>query len=363
MDPSADAENIKRAVVELIIVATQEKAAQGDACEEPAKAGPEPADKSSDPVKYRVLASATVRTGKDSDSKKVGEHSKGDIIDVVQEVVNGDGLTVMQTITAPSGSKRGGWIKLETSKGKVLLKRLKLDNDTEPEPEPESEPPPPPEPLVISKRENARYCKKCKAVFEAFSASTKCPGAHANFMYTKKILDDAPRFEVTEASEPEPRPPEPEPVVATAKEPETQPAEEDEHVPAEAKPDEAPAASGGGVAIVLEKKMVVKGLKVFRTKDPTQTGVIMKKAGTNAYVDFSESGGDPKKLIGYKELSTITTMQDGGGVEAAPEFAADLSIAAKETEAEVSADLPAGTDLEALYKAQVGFSLFFCDFQ
>ena len=38
--------------------------------------------------------------------------------------------------------------------------------------------------LVISKREHARYCKKCKAVFEAFASDTKCPGAHPNFMYT-----------------------------------------------------------------------------------------------------------------------------------------------------------------------------------
>lgn len=80
-----------------------------------------------DPIRYKVLAGATVRTGPEGSSDKVGEHSKGDIIDVVQEATNADGLTVMQTITAPSGSQRGGWIKLKTSKGKVLLERLNAD--------------------------------------------------------------------------------------------------------------------------------------------------------------------------------------------------------------------------------------------
>ena len=36
---------------------------------------------------------------------------------------------------------------------------------------------------------NARYCKKCQFVFEQLTPETRCPGSHANFMYTKKIPD------------------------------------------------------------------------------------------------------------------------------------------------------------------------------
>eukprot|EP01043_Picozoa_sp_COSAG02_P050047 COSAG02_NODE_5095_length_4636_cov_17.414371_1_plen_438_part_10 len=45
---------------------------------------------------------------------------------------------------------------------------------------------------AITDMANARYCKKCKAVFEQFSASDKCPGGHANFVYTKQIPADCP---------------------------------------------------------------------------------------------------------------------------------------------------------------------------
>eukprot|EP01046_Picozoa_sp_COSAG06_P067505 COSAG06_NODE_17530_length_936_cov_0.783751_2_plen_43_part_01 len=38
----------------------------------------------------------------------LGEGAKGDIIEVVQEATNSDGLGVVQTITAPAGSMRGG---------------------------------------------------------------------------------------------------------------------------------------------------------------------------------------------------------------------------------------------------------------
>ena len=69
-----------------------------------------------DPVKYLVLATSTVRAGPDASSDKVGEHKQGTLIDVLQEKANSDGLTVVQTITAPPG-----WVKLKTSKGKELL--------------------------------------------------------------------------------------------------------------------------------------------------------------------------------------------------------------------------------------------------
>jgi hypothetical protein len=64
---------------------------------------------------------------------------------------------------------------------------------------------------------------------------------------------------------------------------------------------------GGGDAaatgVVLEKEMVKKGLAVWLTKDPSKRGVILTKAGRNVKVDFSESGGDPKKFVAYSDLS------------------------------------------------------------
>lgn len=59
----------------------------------------------------------------------------------------------------------------------------------------------------------------------------------------------------------------------------------------------------GATGVVLDKSMVKKGLAVWLTKDSSQRGVILKKAGKNAQVDFSESGGDPKKFIPYSDLS------------------------------------------------------------
>ena len=100
---------------------------------EPAPAPePEPvktADDVGGPGKYRVLAAATVREGSDGDSKKVGEFKKGTTIDVVHAQTNANGMTVLQTITAPPGKKRGGWVKLVTSKGKQLLERLEQERD------------------------------------------------------------------------------------------------------------------------------------------------------------------------------------------------------------------------------------------
>jgi hypothetical protein len=55
--------------------------------------------------------------------------------------------------------------------------------------------------VVITKRANARYCKKCKVVFESFETTTMCPGAHANFAYSKNIPDGV-EYEVEEIEEP-----------------------------------------------------------------------------------------------------------------------------------------------------------------
>ena len=84
----------------------------------------EPSLVPADPIKYAVLAHCTVREGPDSSSQKVGQHTKGTIIDVVQETQNSQGLDVVQTITPADGTSRGGWVKLKTSKGKVLLERM-----------------------------------------------------------------------------------------------------------------------------------------------------------------------------------------------------------------------------------------------
>ena len=69
-----------------------------------------------------VISTATLRAGPESSSAKIGEHSKGTVIEVVQEITNGKGLTVLQTITPPSGSSHGGWLKVMTSKGRALVK-------------------------------------------------------------------------------------------------------------------------------------------------------------------------------------------------------------------------------------------------
>jgi hypothetical protein len=81
-------------------------------------------------VKYMVLASATVRDGPESSSNKLGEHQKGDVIEVVAEQKNSDGLEVLKTTTAPAGSASGGWVKMKTSKGKLLLERISGDSKT-----------------------------------------------------------------------------------------------------------------------------------------------------------------------------------------------------------------------------------------
>jgi hypothetical protein len=86
----------------------------------------EVADKSDAPqelLQYKVLAASTVRIGPETSSTKVGEFKAGTLIDVVQEAVNSDGLKVVHTITAAPGPKgvMGGWVKIQTSKGKQLL--------------------------------------------------------------------------------------------------------------------------------------------------------------------------------------------------------------------------------------------------
>ena len=86
-----------------------------------------------EPVRYQVLAKATVRDGPESSSTKVGEYPKGSVIEVAHEQSNASGLRVMFTITPPPGSSRGGFVKLESSKGKVLLEKLYAEPPQTPE--------------------------------------------------------------------------------------------------------------------------------------------------------------------------------------------------------------------------------------
>ena len=97
----------------------------------PTEPEPEPEAARAALGRYMVISTATLRAGPESSSAKIGEHSKGTVIEVVQEMTNGKGLTVLQTITPPSGSSHGGWLKVMTSKGRALVKPW-----NEPEPEP-----------------------------------------------------------------------------------------------------------------------------------------------------------------------------------------------------------------------------------
>ena len=82
------------------------------------------------PIKFRVLADSTIRKGPEKEDATNGEHSKGAIIEVVEQKTNAMGLTVYKTITPADGKKKGGWVKLETSKGKLLLERLETHKKT-----------------------------------------------------------------------------------------------------------------------------------------------------------------------------------------------------------------------------------------
>ena len=86
------------------------------------------------PIKYRVLADSTVRKGPEKTDDKIGEHPRGTIIDVIQKVSNSRGIVSFQTITPPKGMAIGGWVKLKTSKNKLLLELLADEQVSEPSP-------------------------------------------------------------------------------------------------------------------------------------------------------------------------------------------------------------------------------------
>jgi len=82
---------------------------------------------------YKVLGDSTVRKGPDKISEKMGEFKKDEVIEVVEETINAEGLPVVKTTTLPAKSKptmysdrrlNGGWVKIKTSKGKQQLERI-----------------------------------------------------------------------------------------------------------------------------------------------------------------------------------------------------------------------------------------------
>jgi hypothetical protein len=88
----------------------------------------------SDPdKKYRVIRDATVREGPDKKDRAMGEFQKGQVIEVVEEMTNAEGLDVVKTTTLPANSEStiysvrnldGGWVKIKTSKDKVQLQEI-----------------------------------------------------------------------------------------------------------------------------------------------------------------------------------------------------------------------------------------------
>jgi hypothetical protein len=86
---------------------------------------PEQARASSSTGQYSVLVNCAVREGPENATEKVGEHSKGTVIDVVNTAENSDGLVMLQTSTPPIG-----WVKLKTSKGRKNVERVSEEGGT-----------------------------------------------------------------------------------------------------------------------------------------------------------------------------------------------------------------------------------------
>ena len=65
----------------------------------------------------------------------------------------------------------------------------------------------------------------------------------------------------------------------------------------------------------LSAKEAKKGLAVQLLSDPSSKGVIKKKAGKNAQVDFSDSGGDASKWVKLEELQHATAESSAVGAD------------------------------------------------
>ena len=78
-------------------------------------------------TKYLVKARATVRQSPEDESKKVGDFQPGELIECCEPVAGR-----VQAVTAPQPTSKkalppagGGWLKLQTAKGKELLEVVK----------------------------------------------------------------------------------------------------------------------------------------------------------------------------------------------------------------------------------------------
>ena len=85
--------------------------------------------------KYLVKENATIREGREKSSRKIGELRKGMVVHAVEEgVTDSQGLRLVllqppesAVDTATALYPAGGWVKLVTSKGKVLLAELRKE--------------------------------------------------------------------------------------------------------------------------------------------------------------------------------------------------------------------------------------------
>ena len=102
-------------------------------------------------------------------------------------------------------------------------------------------------------------------------------------------------------------------------EPELEPEPEPEPAPA---PEPADAELPSGP---LSSKEVKKGMKVRLIADPAMRGVVKKKAGKNAQIDFTDSGGEPNKW------TPVENLEHAGAAESAP---AEKAAAAAADEAQ-----------------------------
>ena len=94
-------------------------------------------------------------------------------------------------------------------------------------------------------------------------------------------------------------------------------AEEPAEVGPAAEAEQQAADEAAGAPEPLTSKSVQKGMRVQMVSDARMRGAVVKKAGKNAQVDFSESGGDPAKWTPCTELAAESEPE--GGAPAEPE--------------------------------------------
>ena len=115
------------------------------------------------PVAFKVLNSCTVRMGPERTDKKLGEYNRGTVLKMIQERTNSKGITSFRTNTPTKGVPAGGWVKLNDSKGKVLLEHMETRAPAA-QPKPESEPEPQSQPEVKAAEASGGSLVRYKAV-------------------------------------------------------------------------------------------------------------------------------------------------------------------------------------------------------